>query len=206
VDSKTIRFLLEESWPFALAGIFVTIYFNIDTVMVSLIKGDTETGLYSASYNFIFGASMLPSLVSAAVYPYLSKIHNPSERIKNVSRYIKIFFLSGVMFTLGLFLYSNVLIKLLYGPDYINAVGSLKILSLILPFLFACTFMGTFFASVDKQLASTFVTCISAIVNIILNFILIRQYGQIGAAIASLISLIVMFILLIVVYRRYLKK
>jgi O-antigen/teichoic acid export membrane protein len=206
VDWKVIRFLLKESWPFALAGIFVTIYFNIDTVMVSLIRGNVETGLYSASYNFIFGASLFPSLVSAAIYPYLSKIHNFSTKTQNVSKYIKIFFLSGVLFTLGIYFYSGTLIQLLYGANYVKAVGSLKILSLILPFSFVCTFIGTFLAAINKQLSGMLVTCVTAILNVILNLILIRQYGQIGAAVASLISFVVMFILLISIYTRHLKK
>jgi O-antigen/teichoic acid export membrane protein len=206
INWEVIKFILKESWPFALAGVFVTVYFNIDTVMVSLIRGDIETGLYSASYNFIFGASLFPSLVSAAVYPYLSRIHNSSTKIQNISKYIKIFFLSGVGFTLGLYLYSSMLIRLFYGVDYINAIGSLKILSLILPFSFVCTFIGTFLASVNKQLVNTMVTCVTAILNIILNFILIRQYGQIGASTASFISFIFTFLILIYYYNKFTNK
>jgi O-antigen/teichoic acid export membrane protein len=206
VDTKIIKFILRESWPFALAGIFVTIYFNIDTVMVSLIKGDIETGLYSASYNFIFATSMLSSLTSSALYPYLSRIHNTSKKIKNINKYIRTFFFSGVLLSLGLFFCADILIKLFYGSDYINATGSLKILSLILPFSFACTFIGTYFASINKQITGMFVACVGAILNIILNYFLINSYGQLGAALASLASFVTMFILWLVFYRFYLNK
>ena len=202
IDYKIIKFLLKESWPFALAGIFVTIYFNIDTVMISLIRGNYETGLYSASYNFIFGASLFPSLVSAAVYPYLSRIHNPSEKMRDITRFIVIFFLSGVISTAGLFFCSSFLIKLFYGADYVNAVGSLKILALILPFSFVCTFMGTYLASINKQLLNTFITFATAVLNVLLNLFLIRKYGQIGASTASLISFAFMFLISIYYYRK----
>jgi O-antigen/teichoic acid export membrane protein len=171
--------------------------------MISLIKGDIETGLYSVSYNFIFGISLIASLASASVYPYLSRVYKIKTEIKNVNKYIKMFFLLGCSMGLILFFLSRKLIELFYGIEYSESTLSLRILSLSLPFSFACTFLGTFIASINKQIVGTLITGLVAFLNIILNFILIEKFGHAGAAVASLISFFLMFLMLLIAYLFY---
>ncbi|TFH43900.1 MAG: flippase, partial [ANME-2 cluster archaeon] len=45
---------LKEAFPFGLSGIFVVIYFYIDSVMLSLMKSDEVVGWYNASYKLVF--------------------------------------------------------------------------------------------------------------------------------------------------------
>lgn len=194
-NKKTILFILKETWPFALAGIFVTLYFNIDTVMVSWIKGDIETGLYSVAYNFIFAASLIPALLNASFYPILSREYKNLFIIKKqIIKYLYLTIGLGVFLSGMLFLLSEFLIKIIYGNEYVNSVYSLRILALVLPFLFLFNYLGIIFSSINKQLVVTVVSFIGIILNIILNFYLINKFGQVGAAMASLVTIIVMLI------------
>ena len=109
LDKKIILFLIKEAWPFALAGIFVTLYFNIDTLMVSWMKGNIETGFYSAAYNFIFAALLIPALANASFYPILSREYKNLFVIKKqIIKYLYLTLGLGIFISIMLILLSNV--------------------------------------------------------------------------------------------------
>jgi len=194
-DKKTILFLLKEGWPFALAGIFATIYFNIDTVMISWIRGDEETGWYSAAYNFIFVAMLIPSLLNASFYPILSRMNKNLFIIKNnVLKYIILLCGTGIIGSTLILIFKSSLIQFIYGNGYGNSIKSLEVLAFILPFVFFSSFMGVFLSSINKQKVPMLVSGIGMIINILLNLHFIPLNGARGAALASLISIILMTI------------
>ena len=206
-DKKTIIFLLKEGLPFALAGVFVTVYFNIDTLMVSWIRGDTETGLYSAAYNFIFAALLVPSLLGASLYPVLARDAQDGKLIKRkiFTNYL-LFLGMGVVGTILLLLLGKLLIALFFGQAYLRSFDSLKILALILPFSYACDYIGVVLASINRQSIGTIVVFFVALFNIFLNFYLVKQDGYIGASYATLISFAIMFVILSAVTYPLIKK
>ncbi|HLD21317.1 MAG TPA: oligosaccharide flippase family protein, partial [Patescibacteria group bacterium] len=201
IRKETISILLRHSWPFAIASIFVTAYFNIDTVMVKWIRGDEEAGWYSAAYNFIFAFSLIPSLMSSAFYPVLSRVHHDFITFRHK---IHVYMLSisfvGLMLSALTVLFSKYIITLVYSVEYTNSVHSLRILACTLPFLFLSNFMGTVLASLNRQMIGTVIVGFSALFNIILNYVLISQSGQVGAAIASFFTFFLMCMALVVAY------
>ena len=50
VDRHTCLRLFKGAFPFGLAGVFYTIYSTLDTIVLSVAKGDEAVGLYSAAY------------------------------------------------------------------------------------------------------------------------------------------------------------
>ncbi|MBW2970921.1 oligosaccharide flippase family protein, partial [Candidatus Woesearchaeota archaeon] len=48
-DAVLCRELLREAWPIALVTLFITLYYRIDSVLLSLIRDTTEVGYYSAA-------------------------------------------------------------------------------------------------------------------------------------------------------------
>ena len=53
INSKFCKKAATLAMPFALTSIFYSIYFTIDTVMLSLLTGNYATGIYNASYKII---------------------------------------------------------------------------------------------------------------------------------------------------------
>jgi len=66
--------LLKAAIPMGLAGIFVTIYYRIDIVMLSAMKGDIVVGWYNAAYNLIFGLMFIQGSFNTAIFPVLSRL------------------------------------------------------------------------------------------------------------------------------------
>lgn len=207
-DSLTVTYLLKHAWLFGLASVFVMLYFQVDTVMVNKIRGDYETSLYSAAYNIILGLALFPSLLHATLYPLFSRKYGGklSDLGPNVKRYVPTLFGAGVVIAIILYYAAPWLISFLYGEDYSEAVGALQIIAFLLPFLFFCNFMGTVFSAINKQVLNTWVTGLSIVINIVLNSVLIPQYGFIGASVASLISIIAMSIMIAMALLIYNKR
>jgi O-antigen/teichoic acid export membrane protein len=198
------RHVLSESWPFALSSFFTLLYFQLDTVMVSLFKGDQAAGIYNAAYNFIFAALLIPNIVGSVLYPRLSACTDDKKycaRIQN--RVLFLLFITAIGITVVTFFGSTFWLRLLYGSEFLSASALLRLLSLTFPLLFVCSFYGIVLASVNKQKIGMYVTGGTAVLNMILNYFFIQRWSYYGAAFASLISFFVMFLLLTYYYCRY---
>ncbi|MBW9223430.1 flippase, partial [Methanothermococcus sp. SCGC AD-155-E23] len=73
VDFIFWRDILREAYPFALTTIFVSIYYWIDSVMLSYIKGDEVVGWYNAAYRLILVLLVIPGIYFMVVYPVMSR-------------------------------------------------------------------------------------------------------------------------------------
>ncbi|MFA6524978.1 MAG: flippase [Patescibacteria group bacterium] len=201
-DKQTFLFLVKEGWPFALSGIFVTAYFNIDTVMVSWIKGDVETGWYSAAYNFLFISMLFPSLANASIYPVLSRQHKELHLLKRkINIWLLIQFATGIAMAIGIYFSAEWLISIVYGKEYLPGSSSLQVLGFVLPFAFLTNFLGVLLSSTNRQRTALYVTCFNVVINIGSNLWLIPRYGSIGAAYSALTSMFLSAIILLIIFK-----
>ena len=208
-DKKIVRFLIDKSLPFAVSAIFLVIYFNLDTLMLSFIKGDRVTGIYSASYNLFYASTIFVQPLGSVLYPVLSRKisefkNNCAKQRKLIDKVLLhsiILVTLGIILTLMYLFFADLIIKILYGQEFVESVESLKILSLIIPFWYVCMVVGTIFTSLGKHYIFTYILSIGIIFNMVLNLILIPVYAEIGAAIASLITTIILMLLSVVIIK-----
>lgn len=191
IDFKFWREIISEALPFGLTSIFVVIYFKIDSIMLSMMVGDAAVGWYNAAYNIVDGLMfVIAGSFTGALYPLMSRHFNSSETSlkKLFIKSFAILSLVGFVVSVGVTVYSDKIIYILYGPQYINSVIALKIL--VWAFFIICisTLSSTFLNSTGKQKLVTIVTSLGAILNVSLNLILIPLYGLEGAAFATVIT------------------
>lgn len=174
------------------ATLAVSIYMNMDVVMLEYFCGDYQVGLYSAAVkvnsvvkNILnsIGAVFLPRLVS-----YLAKGQR-EEYEKLFHQGTELNLLLSVASTVGLFVLGKPIIEVFSGTKFLPAVFVGQILAIRLIF---CALDNIFYNQVliatgnDKK---AFIgTTIGAIANLILNAILIPLFQGEGAAIATVIS------------------
>ena len=103
--------------------------------------------------------------------------------------------LIGIFIMVLLLYISGWLIQALFGKEYYPTITLLKIIALAIPFYFISYSLGSTLVTMDNiKLKIKFMGFV-AIINIILNIILIPQFLAQGAAIATLISNVCLFIL-----------
>ena len=209
VDKVSIRFdlkiwisLLKKSYPFWLIGLFTLIYSTTDIVMISLMKGDFETGIYRAGFSLIEVAFFIPNIIIFVTFPSITELwHNNRKYLGYyLNKILFVIFLLGITGMIGYYAFSEKGILWVFGEKFFYSIKVLKILSFSLPFIFLNLILGSILNAIGKEKAFTKIAGITAVLNIILNYYLIKNYGANGAAIATLISHIVACIFTIAMF------
>lgn len=200
LELNYIKNIAKDSFPFALTIIFVVIYFKIDTVMLSIMKGDDVVGYYNASYNIIDGLSpIIAGSVAGATLPLMSKYYtlkDKKDELKNIYlQSLQLVFTFGLCISIITTIFADKIIQLLYGDGYSNSAASLQIL--IWAFFIICvsTLSSSFLNAINKQRIVVIGTGLGALSNVILNLLLIPQYSFIGAAFATVVTELLGFII-----------
>ena len=189
VDLGFLRNATKEALPFALTAVFITIYFKIDTVLLSMMKGDAVVGWYNAAYNIVFGLMTIAGIYETAIFPSMSKFFKSS-----MNSFYKISILSfkyllmiGLPISIGITLLADKVILLVYGDVYINSTIALQILVWSFFIMCVCGVPTLTLNTIGKQHIVTTGMSITATLNIMLNLFLIPKYSLVGAAIATII-------------------
>lgn len=173
----------------------ISIYVDSDKTMLSIFISDSITGIYSVAVNIYVVIKTLVNAMTGVALPRLSKYLGENDT-KSYNTMLSKMFHALLMIVLpcsiGLFFLSEKIILILSGNGFISGATSLKILAISLIFgtLSYCVVYAVLIP--HKMEGKCFVASItSAVVNVILNFILIPIFSLNGAAVTTLISEIV---------------
>lgn len=202
VRLSTLKKVIIGSLPYGILSVLGLLYFRIDAILLSYLRGSFETGLYGAAYKFLEAVIFIPTAFSYALFPVMAKLHedNPLQIKKLYFKSLKVMGILGLLVLSGYLLIIPTLIKI-FLPSYILSIPALVILSLAIPFMFIHTPSVQVLLSTDKYLKPVvLLSFLTLSFNIVLNLIFIPLYGFIGASmitVASEISSFVVFFLLV---------
>ncbi len=194
-DYKFWRQLVKNGMPFFLTAFFLTLYFKIDIIMLSMIKDYSVTGIYSAAYKIIDVASKVPFIIIAVLFPAMSQLHKISkENLKWLySKSFYYLYILALPMALGVTMLSSRIILFVYKSEFAQSSIALQILIWAEFFIFLNFLMGFLLNSIDKQHIFTWCIGVGAVSNIVLNFVLIHYFSYIGAGIATVLTELINF-------------
>jgi O-antigen/teichoic acid export membrane protein len=206
IDFGLWKYLFKEALPVALSSIIWVIYYRIDVVMLSMMIGYAEVGLYSAAYKLAEPFSLIPLALMVSLFPIMSTSFKTSEEglVKSYRLSFKYLLIITLPIAMGVSILSDKFIFLIYGAEFSGSAIALKILIWGLVFSSGTTIFWNVLVSTGKQKLGTYITALSAFGNIALNFILIPLMGYVGASIASVITASLAFIIGFYFVSRYL--
>jgi O-antigen/teichoic acid export membrane protein len=158
--------------------------------MLSFLVGNTVVGFYSAAYNLVLPLSLISSLFLRAIFPNMAQLFNTSKKLlvfcyKKSFKYITIVLIPVVIATI---LLAPKIIFLLYDKSFTLSILPLQILIIAIYFVAIKILVQTLLCAINKQNLIAFAALTGVIINIILNLLMIPNYGHIGAAVATLIT------------------
>jgi len=201
VDLFFWREALKQAMPFGLVILFSTVYYWVNSVMLSLMQGDEPVGWYNAAYRLVISLQFIPVAYFNSVFPAMSRFSISSkESLKLVfERSVKYMLLLAIPLGVGTTLLAGNIVILIYGAEYYHSVIALQILIWSLVFIFINGVFAQLLNSLNKQSLVAKVTGACALLNITLNHVLILRYGYIGASIATVstefVALALLFLL-----------
>ena len=186
------------------------IYSNVDTTMLGLMKGDTAVGIYSTAHKVARIIFQVIISIAWVVMPRMSVLFaNRQYKIINelLRKVVGFFMLIGVPCLVGTIMLSSDIILLVAGPEYEASVLVLRIRVVGLFFnLFGASFFGNIVLLPSKnEKVFMKICCMTAVVNLILNYILIPLYGAPAAAATTSFCDLFMLILFLVTKDRAIK-
>lgn len=183
--------------PFALTGLFYTIYYSIDMVMLTQFVGSYATGLYNASYKLINVLTLFYTIYTSVIFPVMSKLFKQDEDLLQLSfvKSIKYLSMATIPIAVAFFFYGGDIISLCYGNQYAEADDVLKILIWTVCFLFINGACSMILNASHEELSVTKIYSIAAVFNAVLNLILIPHFSVYGASAATVISEILILVL-----------
>jgi len=187
------------SWPLAFITVFTLIYTYIDSVMMGYWGQITEIGWYNAAYKIV-NVTLIPmALISVSFFPVLSKAFKESkERLQEVFDYqIKLMTILTVPIVIGGIFLAPKIINFVYGSNYSPSILVFQMLMFMAGFIFLSDPCYRILIVINQQKKVFYITLTGAIINIILNFILIPNYSLYGAAIATVITYLILFFLFV---------
>lgn len=194
---KTLRFnaglareFLKQSYPLLLSAVTISMYMNTDRIMIDLVKGGQETGLYSAATRISEAFYFIPEVVMASIFPSLvrykesdeSRYYMELQRLLNALARIAL----SLAFVFSIF--SKEIILGIYGQEFRGSWLVLCITMWTLVFVCMGSVAGRVYILEGKTSLVLWRSVCAASMNIVLNVIMIPRLGGAGAAIATLIA------------------
>lgn len=195
-DKILIRRIINITLPFAAFAIFQRLYTYFDSVLLSILAGDTYVGLYQVAFKIIIAIQFLPMAFTASLYPAMSSywVNNKKELGPLLERALNYLIIISIPITVGVIALADKIV-LIFKTGYDGAILPLQITMLALVFIFINFPIGSLLNACDKQKKNTINMGIVVAVSIILNIILIPLFQAVGAGIAVVITNILMFVL-----------
>jgi O-antigen/teichoic acid export membrane protein len=186
--SPSVRWL--AAWPFAISNLLFMMYYQVDVTMLAALATSREAGLYGAVYRFVDVLQVIPRLVIVVAFPGMAVAWS-RDRIQfrhTLHRLQRVLFVVGVPVLLVVFLWSEALLVLAFGPDFAEGAAALRLVVIGNLFAFQSLLLAQAMqTSAHEQTLAAILTG-TVLANIALNAVLIPERGVRGAAEATALT------------------
>ena len=187
-----------------------TIYTHLDTVMLGFMTNDTEVGYYNAAVKIKAVLVSLVTSLGAVLLPrasYYIEQGNFSKFV-DISRKAFYFVLSvSVPLILYFILFAKESINFISGPAFSGSIAPMQIIMPTLLFIGITNIIGIqMFIPLGKEKVVLLSVIVGAVVDVIVNIILIPGYASAGAAAGTTIAEVAVLIVQVVALRRYFRE
>ncbi len=169
---------------------FSTLLYLVGIFLIGfLIKEAQILAEYKVSLSIPMSLTFIPMSICLYVYPYFSLNKDNKKWVdKHFKLTLLVLAIINTFITLILIFFAPLIVKILFGKQYLNIVNFFRIASL--SYFFIGTFRicaGNILVTQRKLKFNFVISLLSLILNFILNYILIKKIGVIGASYSTLI-------------------
>lgn len=196
------KFVSKEYWKYGLTlsvplifhGLSLVILAQADRTMITVLRNASETGIYSLVYNFSMVANAITTSMENVWIPWFTmQMRSQNRKViqKNSVKYINFVTILIAM----IILVAPEILKIMAEKEYWSGIYMIPPIVLASFFVFLTSFLINLEYYYKKTKNTAVSTLVSAIVNLILNYLFIPKYGAIAAAYTTVVAYIVNFIM-----------
>ena len=189
-DSHVIKQIYKMGLIYALALFIIQLNYRIDILILNLLSSKEEIGIYTVGVSVAEKLLQLPVAIGIVLISRSAATINLPAMVKDTSRLLRLSFLIILIASVILFLIVPWIVPLIYGSAFAR---SAQVIQNILPgicFFVIVRILSSSIAGFGKPWVMLAIFIPTLILNIILNFLWIPDYGCIGSAWATNVSYI----------------
>jgi O-antigen/teichoic acid export membrane protein len=179
---------------FGVTFIFGNLFFMLDTVLLTYIRGDVEVGIYQSVFKIVALVLIVPDILTTTLMPVLSRLHaEDQDRWDRLGMLLnKTLLFVGLAVSTLLFIYADQIIHLLYGYErFEDAIPILRTFSVIVLIKYSVETSALMLTTSDRQRTRMMVVITATVVNLACNLYVLPRFGASGAAFVSLATNVV---------------
>lgn len=186
---KDLKVILQ----FFIPTIAIQVYAVLDKSMIGWFTGsDSENGFYNQAETIAKVALTVVTSLGAVMIPRISRYfkEGDSERMKEyLYKSYRFTFLLAVPIAFGLTAIAEILIPIFLGQGYEPCIKMLRLFSLLVIFIGLSNVNGMqLFIPTGRQNMLTLTVTAGAVVNLIINLLVIPKFAAIGACVSTIIA------------------
>jgi len=182
--------LLKDSWPLIFSSVAIMIYMRIDQVMIGEMVGAKEVGVYSVAVQLVEAWYFIPGIIVSSVFPSIVEAKEMGESVfyERLQRLYNFMAFVAYVIVIPVTLISGLVINTLYGAAYSKSGPMLSVLIWSILFTNLGMARSTFLTAMNWTKIHFLTVASGALINVLLNYVLIPKYGGMGAVIASCVA------------------
>ena len=191
-DRDKLAEMLRFSLPLvpSSVGVFVTLY--IDRFAINQLMTVADVGLFGIGYRVASVVSLLVIAVQTAITPLVYARYRDPQTPAQLARVFRYFVGGALVLAVGLSLFAREILVVATTPAFY--AGAVVVPLLAPALLLSAMYVFAPGLGIAKRTATqAVITIVGAVLNTILNFVLIPVWGIVGAAAATLISAALIF-------------
>ncbi len=197
LNKEILKKMLRFSLPLVPSSIAVIVAYYIDRVMIRHFLTLEDVGVYGIAFRVSNIVSFLIAGFQVALVPLIYKHHHEESTPQHLEKIFRFFMGFGFILFVGLSLFAPEILWVMTTPDYYRAAPIIMFLTpailLSNMYIFA---PGT--GIKNATITIMWINIAGAVLNILLNVLLIPRFGIIGACMATLINYACVFLLYLI--------
>jgi O-antigen/teichoic acid export membrane protein len=190
----TWSLLLRISLPLGATMIVNYLYFRLDVVLLSILKGEDDVAIYGLAYRVLEGLMVLPAYFMLALFPEIARLTGQRERVDGiVTAALGVMEAIALPMVLVFAVFAQDVIRVIAGEEFSDAAWVLRILTLALGVSYLNGVYGNALPALGRQNQLFRWSLVVLGANLIVNLALIPPFGVVGAAVAVVLSELVGF-------------
>lgn len=204
-DKGIWKFALKLSLPLIIHSISKNILDISDRLMIAKMCGQSEAGIYGTIYTIATMSLIIWNAINSAIIPFMFEKLEAGEYVTLRKLINSILFLFGGI-AIVMTLFAPEIVLMLTTKEYYEAIYLIPPISAGIYLTAVYNIYGNMLMFKKKSIHIMIATIISAVINLVLNYLFVSKYGYIAAAYTTLITFLILSILQCIMQKIVYKK
>lgn len=202
IDAEVCKFLFTNGVKYAIPFFLLSLIYKVDILILERMVSASHVGVYSIGVAVAQLIWQVPTTINIVLFSRILNTRKSEDAVNRTTQLLRLLVPFVLLAGILLFFFANIFVSIFYGEEFIE---STLVIQVLLPGIIALVFSKIIHADIQGRGEPLFVLMpfiVALSLNIILNLILIPEYGIVGAAFASSLSYVVEAALIIFKFKK----